>query len=216
MILDISNTVFFNAHNFWSLVIRFLFNTLVIGLLVRNLYSFSIKHRDFLFTYVLIAATIFLLCFLLDSVEMELSFALGLFAIFGILRYRTAAIPIKEMTYLFLVIGISIINALANEQISYAELLFTNFALISLTWILERVWMWRLEIRKTIVYDKINLIKPQNHLRLIADIEARTGIIIHRIEIGRIDFEKSTARIIVYYYKNKNIVNVSDEEEEDF
>jgi len=116
--------------DFFELIVRFAFNFLVVFVGVRWLYYPIAKRKDYLFTYILISAVVFLLCFLLENVKLQLGFALGLFAIFGIIRYRTDAIPIKEMTYLFLVIGISVINALANKampslfsQISYSFLL---------------------------------------------------------------------------------------------
>ena len=109
------NTEFFgieliDVQDFWELLIRFAFNLFVILIGVRWLYYPMAKRKDYLFTYILISAVVFLLCFLLENVKLQLGFALGLFAIFGIIRYRTDAIPIKEMTYLFLVIGISVIN----------------------------------------------------------------------------------------------------------
>ena len=113
--------------------------------LVRVLYYQTSKRKDYLFTFLLISTTVFLLCFLLESVKLELGFALGLFAIFGIIRYRTMQIPIKEMTYLFILIGIAVINALCGKKVSYAELALTNFIIIALTYGLERVWLLKHE-----------------------------------------------------------------------
>jgi hypothetical protein len=144
-------------------------------------------------------------------VKLELGFALGLFAIFGIIRYRTLQIPIKEMTYLFLVIGISVINALANKKVSYAELLFTNMVLIVLTYALESLMSLRHESVKAINYEKIELIKTGNRAELILDFEERYGIKINRIEIGKIDFLRDTARINIYYFENNNRINQADD-----
>jgi len=152
-----------------------------------------------------------MLCFLLDNVKLQLGFALGLFAIFGIIRYRTQQIPIKEMTYLFLVIGISVVNALANSKISYAELLFANLALFFITFFLEKTWHLKHESRKTVEYEKIELIKPENRQQLIADLESRTGLKINRLEIGRIDFLRDTARLRIYYYEPDYNVNLANE-----
>ena len=135
---------------------------------------------------------------------MQLGFALGLFAIFGIIRYRTDPIPIKEMTYLFLVIGISVVNALANKKISYAELVFANLLLIGVTYGLEKVWLLRHESRKNIIYEKIELIKPENRSELIEDLSKRTGINILRVEIRRVDFLRDTANIRIFYYDNED------------
>jgi len=145
-----------------------------------------------------------MLCITLDNVKLELGFALGLFAIFGIIRYRTTQIPIKEMTYLFLVIGISVINALSNSKVSYAELIFTNLTLLAVTYFLEKVLMIGHETRKVINYEKIELIKPENWPALKNDLEERTGLTILRFEIGKIDFLKDTAKIVIYYFENEN------------
>jgi len=186
----------------WELVVRFTFNMLVIFIGVRWLYYPGAKRKDYLFTYLIISAVIFLLCFLLDNVKLQLGFALGLFAIFGIIRYRTDAIPIKEMTYLFLVIGISVINALANKKISYAEIVFTNFIILILCFLLEHVFMLKHESTKTILYEKIDLIRADRRPELIKDLEERTGLKINRIEVGRINFLRDTVRIKVYYYEH--------------
>jgi hypothetical protein len=130
-----------------------------------------------------------------------MGFALGLFAIFGIIRYRTRQVPIKEMTYLFLVIGISVINALSNKKVSYAELIFTNLIVIALAFVLEKIWLIRHETSKIVNYEKINLIKPEMHKELIEDLQERTGIKkINRVEIGRIDFLRDTARVKIFYF----------------
>ncbi len=192
----------FDSADFLKLIVRFSFNFIVSLILVRWLYYSVSRRKDYLFTYLLISTTVFLLCFLLDNVKLQLGFALGLFAIFGIIRYRTAQIPIKEMTYLFLIIGIAVINALANKKISYAELLFTNFAIILLTWGLEKVFLLKHESRRTIDYEKIELIKPEKRAELMADLQERTGIKISRIEIGRINFLRDTARLRIYYFES--------------
>jgi hypothetical protein len=139
-----------------------------------------------------------------------MGFALGLFAIFGIIRYRTDSIPIKEMTYLFVIIGISIINALANKKISYSELLFTNFIIVVVIYCLEKVWLQRQEFCKIIKYEKIELIKPEKNKELLEDIQQRTGLTINRIEIGEVDFLRDTALLNVYYYGDGNAVNLAD------
>ena len=124
----------FDMEDFWKLIIKGSFNLLITTIIIRYIYYPVTRNKDYLFTYFLISLTVFVLCFLLDNVKLELGFALGLFAIFGIIRYRTDPIPIKEMTYLFLVIGISVINALANKKISYLELVFANFFIIGITY----------------------------------------------------------------------------------
>lgn len=196
-----------DLEDFLELILRFAFNLAVIIFIVKFLYYKSSHRKDYFFTYILISSVIFLLCFLLENVKLELGFALGLFAIFGIIRYRTRQIPIKEMTYLFLVIGISVINALANRKVSYAELIFTNLAIIFVTYSLERLLLLKHESRKEIEYEKIELIKPQRRAELIKDLEERTGIKINRVEIGKIDFLRDTAKVYIYYFQNNMEVN---------
>lgn len=200
-------------NNFIELILRFLLNFGVIMLLVRWLYYGITRRKDYLFTYILISSIVFLLCYLLENVKLQLGFALGLFAIFGIIRYRTSQIPIKEMTYLFLVIGVSVINALTNKKVGLAELLFTNAAIVFITYGLEKLWLLRHESAKMINYENIELIKPENRAKLLEDLQKRTGIsVINRVEIGRIDFLRDTCRLIIYYYEDNNSINQADDE----
>ncbi len=201
-----------NISDFLELLIRFSFNLFVVIIIVRYIYYPIAKRKDYLFTYILISAVIFALCFLLENVKLQIGFALGLFAIFGIIRYRTAQIPIKEMTYLFLIIGVSVINALANKKISYTELVFANLAIIFVTLLLEKVFLLKHESRKTIIYEKIDLIKPEKREELIKDLQERTGININRVEIGRVDFLRDTARIRIYYFESENQPSGFDED----
>ena len=130
---------------------------------------------------------------------MQMGFALGLFAVFGILRYRTEAIPIRQMTYLFIVIGISMINALSNKSISIFEVLFTNALIALITYLIDRLWFQTIEEKKNIVYEKIELIKPEKKQELIKDLKERTGLPIHEVKIEKIDFLKDTAAVTIYY-----------------
>jgi hypothetical protein len=209
--IDLSGIEIIDFPSFLELVGRFALNIAVILILVRWLYYSTTRRKDYLFTYILISTLIFLLCYLLASVKLQIGFALGLFAIFGIIRYRTSSIPIKEMTYLFLVIGVSIINALADTKTSVAEVLFTNFVIIAITFCMEKIWLLRHELSKTVIYEKIDLIKPDKHQELMDDLKERTGIKnIKRIEIGKIDFLKDTCTLQIYFdvigYK---VINVS-------
>lgn len=183
-----------------DLLLRFFLNSISLFLLVRLLYYPITRRKDYLFTYILIGTVIFLLCYLLANVQLQMGFALGLFAIFGIIRYRTDAISIKEMTYLFIVIGISVINALFNHKIQVFELLFSNFIIVLLTFCMEKIKVLKHESSKIILYEKIDLIKPQNSALLIEDLKQRTGINITRFEVGRIDFMRDTALIKIYYF----------------
>ena len=202
--LEFLGTPLFDSKDFFKLIVKAAFNLAMILVIVRYIYYPITKNKDYLFTYLLISLTVFLLCILLDSVKIELAFALGLFAIFGIIRYRTDPIPIKEMTYLFLVIGVSVINALANKKISYSELVFANFMIIAVTFGLERIWLLRHETRKNVIYERIDLIGPEKRDELIKDLKDRTGIDVVRVEIRRIDFLKDIAYLRIFYYENDN------------
>lgn len=205
-----------NSSDFVALIIRFSINLLIIMLLVRWLYYPVAKRKDYLFTYILISGVVFVLCFLLESVKLEIGFALGLFAIFGIIRYRTDTMPIKEMTYLFIVIGISVINALANNKISLVELVFANLIIVFLAFGYEKVWLLKHESAKKIVYEKINLILPEKYDELIEDLKKRTGIrTISRVEVGQIDFLKDTCRLTIYYEETGRQINLADQAERD-
>ena len=197
--------------DFIKLAFRFLINLIAILLIARTIYYPLAKRKDYLFTYIMISILVFFICFTLKKFELGLGMALGLFAIFGIIRYRTDPIPIKEMTYLFIVIGISVINALANKKMSYAELLLTNSIIVFATYGMERLWLLKHESRKVITYEKIDLIVPENHVLLKEDLEKRTGLKINRLEIGKINFLNDTAQIFIHYYADEQDGNFKDE-----
>jgi hypothetical protein len=192
-----------NVEDLLELVIRLGLHLSFIFVLVRLIYYPIAKRKDFLFTYILFSISIFLMCFLLESVKLEMGFALGLFAVFGIIRYRTDAIPIKEMTYLFIIIGMSVMNALINKKISLAELTFANAAIIFATYGLEKVWLLRHESQKLVLYERIDLIQLGKRPELIADLEKRTGIKVNRVEIGKIDFLRDTVMLKIYFYEDQ-------------
>lgn len=191
--------------DFFEMLVRFLINFSIAGVLIRYIYYPIHKRKDYLFTYFLFNILIFFVCILLNGVKLKLGFAFGLFAIFGILRYRTEQLPIKEMTYLFMIIAIAIVNSLSDKKVSLAELLFVNGAILTATFLLEKVFLLKHESRKTIEYEKIDLIKPENHSELVADLKERTGLNINRVQIGKINFLKDTVRLKIFYYEDNEI-----------
>ena len=199
--IEFLGTPLFDPEDLLKLIVKTVFNLIIITVIIRYIYYPVTKNKDYLFTYFLISMTVFLLCVLLDSVKLQLGFALGLFAIFGIIRYRTDPIAIKEMTYLFLVIGISVVNALSNKKISHAELVFANLMIVFITYGMENLWLLRHQSRKNITYEKIDLILPEKREELIADLKVRTGIDVIRVEIRRIDFLRDTANLRIFYYE---------------
>jgi hypothetical protein len=203
---------FFNGLDFLTMAFRFTINLVFTLIIVRYIYYANNRRKEYLFTYILISISVFFLSHLLQNVDLQLGFALGLFALFGIIRYRTNPIPIKEMTYLFLVICVSVMNALSDKEISYVELLFANTMLALVTVVIEYFWSYRHESSKTIVYEKIDLIKPQNQKKFIDDLQKRTGLRINRVEIGKINFLRDTAEITIYYFWDKNSTNFFESE----
>lgn len=191
-----------NTEDFLLLLTRFSLNLLVIIAIVVGLYAKTSRRKDFYFSYIAVSMVIFLLCFLLVSVKIELGFALGLFAVFGIIRYRTDAIPIKEMTYLFVVIAVSVINALANKKVSYAELIMTNLLIVVGLYILEKILHLRQEIMYRVLYEKIENVQVGKEVELLNDLKIRTGKDVKRYEIERIDFLRDVAYINIFFDVN--------------
>ena len=183
---------------FFNLVFRFGFNLSVAFIIIKLIYHRDHNNNDFVFTYFMFNSLIFFFASILGSMTVNLGFAFGLFAVFAILRYRTDPIPIKEMTYLFIVITVGVINALSSSEVSYAELLFTNTSLVVLTYFLETYWQNNLLLRHTVEYEIIENIKPENHEKLLLDLEDRTGLSIKHFEIGRINFLRDTVQIRIY------------------
>lgn len=188
--------------DFYKMMFRFLINIIFLTIIVRFLYYPRTRSKDYLFTYYMISIIVFFLCFTLKKYELDIGMALGLFAIFGIIRYRTDPIAIKEMTYLFVVIGISVINSLANRKMSYAEIFGANLIVVFAITVIERYWLLKNEVSKEIVYEKIENITPENRQLLKEDLEKRTGITINRLKVGNVDFLKDVAIVTIYYYNN--------------
>jgi len=189
--------------DFYKMAFRFVLNLVFLTIIIRWLYYSAAKRKDYLFTYFMIGIIVFFLCFTLKKYELDIGMALGLFAIFGIIRYRTDPIPIKEMTYLFVIIGVSVINSLANQKMSYAEIVGANIAVVAALFIMEKLMVVRSITTKTIDYEKIENIKPENYAILKADLEDRTGLTIEDIEIGNVDFLKDSAKLKIKYFTNQ-------------
>ena len=186
-------------NDFYKMIFRFGINISFLTLIIRYLYYKNARNKEYFFTYYMIGVIVFFLCFTLKKFELDLGMALGLFAIFGILRYRTNSIEIKEMTYLFVIIGVSVINSLANKKMSYAEILTANSVVVIALYLTE--WFWTLKhlISKVVIYEVIENIKPENYDLLKADLEERIGVEIQQINIGDVDFLKDTAEITIRY-----------------
>ena len=189
----------YDSKDLVKLLFKFSIDLLFLFIIVRVIYYRIKEEKDYVFTFFMFNILTFFICFLLRKVPMEMGFALGLFAVFGILRYRTEAIPIRQMTYLFIVIGLSMINSLANKSISWLEILLANAIITIITYLIDRVWFSTIELTKTILYEKIELIKPENEQELIEDLKQRTGLKIVAVKVDKVDFLRDTAQIKIYY-----------------
>ena len=194
----------------WTLLVRFAFHFIVCWVIVRCFYYPKSRRNDYYFTFMLFAITIFLLIIHMENMKMAISFALGLFAIFGMIRYRTETLKVREMTYLFIIIGLSIINGLALT-VSYLELGVTNLLFLISIWLFESdIITTRRTETKIILYDKIDNVKHGKEEVLLADLKERTGLDITEVEVGHIDFLRDVAYVKVTYKpfaKTANTIN---------
>ncbi len=198
----------FDGPSLVSLLFRFAINLLVSWLLVQFCYYRKSRRLDYYVTFMLFSSTMFLLIFLLDNVKLQIGLTLGLFAIFGVIRYRTETVPIREMTYLFVIIGLAVINGLAMT-VSFTELMVANALLLLLTFCIENINL-KHRSTKVILYEKIDNIVPERRKELIEDIEKRTGLKIDDLEIGHIDFLRDVAFIKLHYTLDKGKTNSID------
>lgn len=205
----ISDDRFIDVPHVKDLLLAFLINIISILVVVRGLYYPKCKRGEFFFTYVLIAISTFMLIYVLGDVKLKAGIALGLFAIFSIIRYRTEQVAIREMTYLFIIIAISAINGLTVSELSYGEVLIINALFIISIWLCESKLFLNHYSYKVIKYDNVNLISEDKREELIADLEKRTGLKIEKVEVGSIDFLKDAA-IVKMYYRSKNANNSVD------
>lgn len=188
----------YDVQSLAHLCIHFAFNLLISWVLVHFLYYRKSGRKDYYFTFIMFSAAMFILLFVLENIKLQIGFALGLFAIFGMIRYRTETIPVREMTYLFVLIAVSIVNGLALNM-SYAELILANCLVLILTWVLESGLLTARTSTKLVTYDRIELIVPQKRDELKADLEKRLGVKVKAIEIGSVDFMRDSAFIKVTY-----------------
>ena len=196
--MDFLGLPFFDGPSLWKLLILFGINLLVCWVITHFFYYHKSRRRDYYFTYMLFSTAIFFILYNLQNMKVEVGIALGLFGIFSMIRYRTEQLPIREMTYLFVLIAISIING-AGMATSYASFIAVNVLFIVIIWVLEAVGMFNHKAQKIITYEKIELIKPERREELLADLKARTGLDIVKVQVGSINFLKDTAFLKVTY-----------------
>ena len=190
-----------NSADFFELLLRLLLNTFVVYWITNRVYLKNNQNYQFYFGYNTISIVTFLMCFLLSSVKLELGFALGLFALFTIIRFRTGTIPIKEMTYLFVVIGVAVINALANKKVSYVELLFANSAIIFVVNYFENISP-RIKPEKketvSVTLQKFNEFSSLPHNEKTTHLEQLVSKTITHFKIKKINQPENSAELIIY------------------
>lgn len=201
--LDFMDVPLLDAGDMSELVCRFIFNTFFVWMIIHLLYWPKSRNRNYYFTFALISVSIFFLIYLLASVKIKVGLALGLFAIFGIIRYRTESMSVREMTYLFVIIAVSVINALA-VTLSFFELLFTNLIFLGCIWVCENLPM-RHRSEKLVLYDRVELIGPEVREELLDDLKARLGVPVIGVEVGAVDFLHDTVMLKVYYENTEDV-----------
>jgi hypothetical protein len=198
-------------EDLWELLFKFGLDALVLFVLIRVIYYPIHRKKENLFTYFVFNVLIFFLCVLMNNVKLSMGFGFGLFAVFSIIRYRTEQLSVKDMTYLFAVITLAVINALVSKKVSLVELLFTNSTILALVYIMEHLWLTRHEAMRQLIYERIDLIKPQNRDKLFADLQERLGIKPSRVEIGRIDLLRDTVQLRVFFFEDEQTLGTFTE-----
>lgn len=188
-----------NLEDFNTMMFGFGINFLFLFIVVRLVYMPINKDRDYIFTFFIFNIVIFFVVYLLSDLKVKTGFGIGLFAVFSILRYRTDAIPIKEMTFLFVCIILAVINALVTEKTSIMEIIFTNSIIAGTAYVLEAAWSKNYLSHKIVTYEKIELIKPENRKELLEDLRNRTGLDIQRLEITKINLLTDSAIIKIFF-----------------
>ena len=197
---------FFSAENFclssnlFNLCMSFLLNTLVVWTIVHFFYYPKGHRRDYYFTFMLLSVSIFMLIYLLlqNASDMGIGAALGLFAIFGIIRYRTESVPIRDMTYLYFLVALSVLNGKTGE-LNFMSRIIVNLIFVGIVWVCENYLSAYKEGCKFVRYDNIDLITPDRYDELKADLEKRLGIDVTRVEVGAVDFLTDMTMLRVFY-----------------
>lgn len=185
--------------DFMSFVAGFAFNLLVAILLVRFIYYPSTHNKRYVFTFLAFNTMIYFVLSFMSNIEIGIGAGFGLFAIFTILRYRTDPIPVREMTYLFVIVALPVMNSSSSSSKLWPELVVANMAILGIMYVLEKEWGFHFEASKRVVYEKIELIRPDRLPELKADLEQRTGLKVKRVVVGKVNFLRDTADLTVYY-----------------
>jgi hypothetical protein len=201
MEIEENTNAIFNSNEFG---IRTAIDLLAIILLVGLIYYPKHRNKDFVFTFVLFNVINFMICFLLGSAKIKMGFAFGLFAIFSIIKYRTIVVSIKDMGYFFVCVALGMLNSLANSNENFTLIIICNAVILTMTFLLDRLDFINNENVKEIIYDNVQLIKPNQREELIADLKERTGLEIHKVEIVSINYLKDTVLLKAFYYSKES------------
>lgn len=206
---ELFNVPLFDLQGTAQLLFRFFFNAVFVWIIIHIFYYRKTKKVNYYFTFSLISVSVFFLIYMLGGVKIKIGMALGLFAIFGIIRYRTEVISVREMTYLFVIITVSVINAMALKM-SYSELFIANVLFLIAIWALEGSGRFNKVSSKLILYDRVDLVKPELYDKLLEEVKERTGLNILSIEVGAINYLQDTVMLKVFYELPKSDANSVD------
>ena len=217
---SITDAVMSTSQSITELCIRFFLNLLVCWILVQFFYYRKSRRRDYYFTFMVFSTAMLMLLYIMGNVEVGVGLTLGLFAIFGVIRYRTETVPIREMTYLFVIIALAAMNGLApvyrlvgaagpdpHYELSAGTvgiMVLSNLLVVLLIWVLESERLLKHTSAKLVLYDRIELIVPERRAELIEDLEKRVGVKINNLEVGHVDFLKDAAFIKIFYTLDKD------------
>jgi len=205
----------FNMSDLTNFLLGFLLNFVVAIVIVRFIYYPRTKDKRFVFTYLTFSTVIYFVVSLMTNITIGIGVGFGLFAIFRIVRYRTEPMPVREMTYLFVLMSLPVMNSSGMLQTAWPQLLIANAAIILVLWLLEKEWGFQYQLPRHVIYEKIELIQASRQTEMIADLEARTGRKVERVEVGKIDFLKDTADLLVYFNREDKNGWAAPELEED-
>lgn len=175
------------------------FNFLVVLTIVRLIYYPSGQDKQYVLTFLTFSTVTYFVLGLLTSVDLSIGVGFGLFALFSVLRYRTDTISAREMTYLFVVIALAVMNSVLVTQSEHVRMLASNGAVVAVMFVLEREWGFHFEARKRVTYDRVELTRPQRRDELLADLRERTGLDVRHVSVGRLDLVSDTAELTLFY-----------------
>ena len=203
---------------YFSFVIGMVINLIFSMIVVRGVYYPRRRAQDYVFTFMAFSVVVYLIMGLFTSVELSIGAGFGLFALFSVLRYRTDTVPIREMTYLFVIIALPIINSILYGSGQYGNLILSDLMVIVVLWILEKKWGFRYDQRKLVRYEKIDLVRADRREELIADLKARTGLMVTSVEVVEMDYLRDSADLMITYDEDSlpapvdtSLVSISDE-----